>query len=55
VLEGTARLRYYSPAEWEPLARAAGLRLRDVTSTTTPPGGRPGPEAPDLIALLEKP
>ena len=55
VLEGTARLRYYSPAEWEPLARRAGLRLRAVTSTTPPPGGRPGPEAPDLIALLEKP
>jgi SAM-dependent methyltransferase len=55
VLEGTARLRYYSPDEWEPLARRAGLRLRAVTSTTPPPGGRPGPEAPDLIALLEKP
>jgi SAM-dependent methyltransferase len=55
VLEGTARLRYYSPSEWEPLARRAGLRLRAVTSTTPPPGGRPGPEAPDLIALLEKP
>jgi SAM-dependent methyltransferase len=55
VLEGTARLRYYSPSEWEPLARRAGLRLRAVTSTTPPPGGRTGPEAPDLIALLEKP
>jgi SAM-dependent methyltransferase len=55
VLEGTARLRYYSPAEWEPLARGAGLRLRGLTSTTPPPGGRPGHEAPDLIALLEKP
>jgi SAM-dependent methyltransferase len=55
VLEGTAQLRYYSPSEWEPLARRAGLRLRAVTSTTPPLGGRPGPEAPDLIALLEKP
>lgn len=55
LLEGTSRLRYYSPTEWEPLARGAGLRLRAVTSTTPPPGGRFGPEAPDLIALLEKP
>jgi SAM-dependent methyltransferase len=55
VLEGIAHLRYYSQAEWEPLARDAGLRLRAVTSTTPPPGGRPGPEAPDLIALLEMP
>jgi SAM-dependent methyltransferase len=55
ALEGTAHLRYYSQAEWEPLARDAGLRLRAVTCTTPPPGGRPGPEAPDLIALLEKP
>jgi SAM-dependent methyltransferase len=55
VLEGTARLRYYSASEWEPLARSAGLRLRAVTSTTPPRGGRPGPDAPDLIALLEKP
>jgi SAM-dependent methyltransferase len=55
LLEGTAQLRYYSPSEWEPLARRAGLHLTDVTSTTPPPGGRLGPEAPDLIALLEKP
>ncbi len=55
LLEGTARLRYYSPSEWEPLARRTGLHLTAVTSTTPPPGGRPGPEAPDLIALLEKP
>jgi SAM-dependent methyltransferase len=55
VLEGTARLRYYSPGEWEPLARRAGLTLRVVTSTTPPPGGRLGPEAPDLIAVMEKP
>ncbi len=54
-LEGTAHLRYYSPSEWEPLARRAGLLLTDVTSTTTIAGGLPGPEAPDLIALLEKP
>jgi SAM-dependent methyltransferase len=55
LLEGTAHLRYYSPSEWEPLARRAGLHLTAVTSTTPPPGGRLGPEAPDLIALLEKP
>jgi hypothetical protein len=55
LLEGTARLRYYSETEWEPLARRAGLHLTSVTSTTPPPGGRLGPEAPDLIALLEKP
>ena len=54
-LEGTAQLRYYSPTEWGPLARRAGLLLRDVTSTTPTAGGLPGPEAPDLIALLEKP
>ena len=55
LLEGTAQLRYYSPSEWEPLASRAGLHLTAVTSTTPPPGGRLGPEAPDLIALLEKP
>jgi SAM-dependent methyltransferase len=55
LLEGTAQLRYYSPTEWGPLARRAGLLLRDVTSTTPTAGGLPGPEAPDLIALLEKP
>jgi SAM-dependent methyltransferase len=55
LLEGTAHLRYYSPLEWEPLARRAGLHLTAVTSTTAPAGGRLGPEAPDLIALLEKP
>ncbi len=55
LLEGTAQLRYYSETEWEPLARRAGLHLAAVTSTTPPPGGRLGPEAPDLIALLEKP
>jgi SAM-dependent methyltransferase len=55
VLEGTAHLRYYRPSEWEPLARQAGLRLSALTSTAPPPGGRPGPEAQDLIAVLEKP
>jgi SAM-dependent methyltransferase len=55
LLEGTAHLRYYSAAEWEPLARRAGLHLTAVTSTTPTLDGRPGPEAPDLIALLEKP
>jgi SAM-dependent methyltransferase len=57
LLEGTAELRYYSPSEWRPLAGWAGLRLLQVTSTTaagsTPPPEL-GPEAPDLIALLEK-
>ena len=57
VLAGTAELRYYIPAEWGPLAEAAGLHLLELT--TTPDAGRvprrePGPDAPDLIALLEK-
>lgn len=57
VLAGTAELRYYIPSEWGRLARRAGLRLIELT--TTPDAGRtprrePGPEAPDLIALLEK-
>jgi SAM-dependent methyltransferase len=57
VLAGTARLRYYSPAEWRRLAEGAGLRLVEVTSTSgaANPSRSPGPEAPDLIALLEKP
>jgi hypothetical protein len=55
TLEGTAELRYYSPAEWEPLARRAGLRLAAVTSTAPPASGAPGRDAPDLIALLEAP
>ena len=58
VLEGTAELRYYTPSEWPPLARRAGLRVVDVTSTTGVgeiPRRPPGPEAPDLIVLLEKP
>jgi SAM-dependent methyltransferase len=55
VLEGTAELRYYSPSEWEPLARRVGLRLAAVTSTAPPASGAPGCEAPDLIALLEAP
>jgi SAM-dependent methyltransferase len=57
VLAGTAELRYYMAAEWGPLAEAAGLRLLELT--TTPDAGQsprrdPGPDAPDLIALLEK-
>jgi SAM-dependent methyltransferase len=55
VLEGTAELRYYTPAGWEALAAEAGLRLRCVTSTAPPASGALGPEAPDLIALLESP
>jgi SAM-dependent methyltransferase len=58
VLAGTAELRYFMPSEWGPLAARAGLRL--VELTTTPDAGRaprpaPGPDAPDLIAILEKP
>ncbi len=58
LLAGVAELRYYTPTEWRPLAERAGLRL--VELTTTPDAGRtprrePGPDAPDLIALLEKP
>ncbi|HEY6098744.1 MAG TPA: methyltransferase type 11, partial [Anaeromyxobacter sp.] len=57
VLAGTAELRYYNPSEWRRLAGRAGLRLLELT--TTPDAGRsphrePGPDAPDLIALLEK-
>jgi SAM-dependent methyltransferase len=55
TLEGTAELRYYSPSEWESLARRAGLRLTTVTSTMPPEGGALGPDARDLIALLEAP
>jgi SAM-dependent methyltransferase len=67
VLAGTAFLRYYRPAEWGPLARSAGLRIVELTSTTAarspsqrmraepggPPAG-PGPDALDLVALLER-
>jgi SAM-dependent methyltransferase len=58
VLAGRAELRYYMPSEWRQLAARARLRLVEVTST--PDAGRmprraPGPEAPDLIAVLEKP
>jgi SAM-dependent methyltransferase len=58
VLAGAAELRYYKPSEWRRLAAAARLRLVAVTSTTgalRAPRREPGPEAPDLIALLEKP
>lgn len=52
VLEGTASLRYYRPDEWGPLARGAGLRVVELTSTT---GVAPGSAAaPDLIAVLER-
>jgi SAM-dependent methyltransferase len=54
-LEGTAELRYYTPSEWAALAPRVGLRLTKLTSSAPPPGGVLGPEAPDLIALLEKP
>jgi SAM-dependent methyltransferase len=57
VLAGTAILRYYRPVEWGPLARRAGLRIVELTSTTgaaRSPRQGPGPEAPDLVALLER-
>lgn len=54
-LDATAELRYYTPPEWAPLAARAGLRLIDLTSSAPPPGGGLGPDAPDLIALLESP
>ena len=56
VLAATAELRYYMPSEWGRLADRAGLRLVAVTST---PGAatlrEPGPQDPDLVALLETP
>jgi len=55
TLEGTAELRYYSPSEWERLAHRVGLRLGAITSTAPAPHGALDHEAPDLIALLEKP
>jgi SAM-dependent methyltransferase len=57
VLAARAELRYYMPSEWRRLAARAGLRLVEVTSTpdaAREPRREPGPEAPDLIALLEK-
>jgi SAM-dependent methyltransferase len=57
-LEGTAVLRYYRPDEWDGLARRAGLRLVRLTSTPDAAAGaertEPGPEAPDLVAVLER-
>jgi SAM-dependent methyltransferase len=57
VLAATAELRYYKPSEWRRLAERAGLRLVTVTSTpgAAAPHREPGPESPDLIAVLEKP
>jgi SAM-dependent methyltransferase len=58
VLAGTAELRYYSPAEWDRLAPLAGLRLVALTTTADAGAGprpAPGPDAPDLISILEKP
>lgn len=57
ALEATAELRYFAPSEWPALARGAGLRLVDVTSTTDAAARRSasGAEAPDLIAVLERP
>jgi hypothetical protein len=56
-LAGTAELRYFSPPEWERLSERTGLRLAALTSTPGAVGGSlpgPGPEAPDVVALLEK-
>ncbi len=58
VLAADSELRYYVPSEWRRLAARAGLRLALVTSTTDAgrePRREPAAEAPDLIALLEKP
>ena len=57
-LRGTAELRYYTPTEWGPLAEAAGLRRVQLTHTTFDGGGpdvETGSEAPDLVAVLERP
>jgi len=57
VQAGTAVLRHYRAEEWELLARGAGLRLLELTSTvprSTGGSGAPGPEAVDLIAVMEK-
>lgn len=52
ALEATARLRYYRPEEWGPLARGAGLRVEGLTSTT---GVDPATvDAPDVIAVLQR-
>jgi SAM-dependent methyltransferase len=56
-LEGTTALRYYRPAEWPALAGRAGLRLLRLTSTDAAAAGRDGevgPEAIDLVAVLER-
>ena len=55
VLAGTAELRYFGAHEWIRLADAAGLRLVGLTSSAQPgaDSAPPGPEAPDLIAILE--
>jgi SAM-dependent methyltransferase len=58
VLAATAELRYYAPREWGPLAEAAGLRLLGLTTTAAvgePSADGPGIEAPDLVAVLERP
>jgi SAM-dependent methyltransferase len=57
VLAGTAELRYFSPPEWERLSERTGLRLAALTSTPGAVSGSlpgPGPEAPDVVVLLEK-
>jgi SAM-dependent methyltransferase len=58
VLAATAELRYYKPSEWGPLSQRVGLRLVELTTTPRAgdhPPGEIGSEAPDLIAVLEKP
>ena len=58
VLAATAELRYYRSSEWLPLAEGAGLRLVAITSTpwaALEPTGELGCDAPDLVAVLERP
>jgi len=56
VLAGSCTLRYYSPDEWQGLARDCGFGPPRLAATGR--GGVPAPfteEAIDLIAVLEKP
>jgi SAM-dependent methyltransferase len=57
-LEAAAELRYYSVSEWGPLAERSGLQLLELTHTAgadETPRRPPDDEAPDLVAVLEKP
>lgn len=58
VLAATAELRYYLPSEWRTSAPRAGLEVTDITTSPrllAPPGRPPGPDAPDLVAILRRP